>query len=146
MTRLTPPKPAITLFKTGFEDAGDMLDRKKTGAALSELVERIEDPMVIALDGGWGTGKSFFLQAWAGEHLKTAEHKAQTVYYVFLIGQVKRSQETNRLLRPCTKLVPDWYLDRSRGALIDHPQYTSFEANIFQFHRELTIPLRRHHR
>lgn len=49
--------------------------------ALSQLVERIEDPMVISLDGGWGTGKSFFLQCWVGEHLKNKTHQAQTVYF-----------------------------------------------------------------
>ncbi|MEP2782298.1 MAG: P-loop NTPase fold protein [Pseudoruegeria sp.] len=37
--------------------------------------------MVIALDGGWGTGKSFFLQCWVGQHLKEEKHQAQTVYF-----------------------------------------------------------------
>ncbi len=81
MARLTPPKPAIKLYEDGFAQAGDQLERINTGKALSDLVERIDDPMVIALDGGWGTGKSFFLQAWVGEHLKGDDHHAQTVYF-----------------------------------------------------------------
>lgn len=81
MHRLTPPKPNIELYKHGFTDAKDQLERAQTGIALSELVERIEEPMVIALDGGWGTGKSFFLQCWVGQHLKDEKHRAQTVYF-----------------------------------------------------------------
>ena len=81
MQRLNPPKPNIELYKHGFTDAKDQLERAQTGAALSELVERIKDPMVIALDGGWGTGKSFFLQCWVGQHLKDEKHQAQTVYF-----------------------------------------------------------------
>lgn len=81
MPRLNPPKPNIELYRHGFTDAKDQLERIQTGVALSELVERIEDPMVIALDGGWGTGKSFFLQCWVGQHLKDETHQAQTVYF-----------------------------------------------------------------
>lgn len=81
MAHLTPPKPEIALYQDGFDDVKDLLERKATGAALSELVERIEDPMVIALDGGWGTGKSFFLKCWVGQHLKEEKHQAQTVYF-----------------------------------------------------------------
>lgn len=81
MPRLSPPKPNIRLYKHGFSEAKDQLERVQTGIALSELVERIEDPMVIALDGGWGTGKSFFLQCWVGQHLKDEKHQAQTVYF-----------------------------------------------------------------
>ncbi|WP_333848286.1 P-loop NTPase fold protein, partial [Phaeobacter italicus] len=67
--RLTVPEPKIDLYNDGFADH-DQLDRKATGDKLSDLVERIDDPMVIALDGAWGSGKSFFLKCWVGEHLK----------------------------------------------------------------------------
>ena len=53
--KLFPPDPPIELYKTGFVD--DRFDRASTGKALSELVERVEDPLVIALDGDWGSGK-----------------------------------------------------------------------------------------
>lgn len=36
---------------------------------------------MIALDGGWGSGKSFFLKCWVGYHLKQETHKAETVYF-----------------------------------------------------------------
>jgi hypothetical protein len=67
MMRLTPKEPVFKPGKIGFPE-DDPLDRAASGKALSGLVERIEDPMVIALDGGWGTGKSWFLKRWVGQH------------------------------------------------------------------------------
>jgi hypothetical protein len=80
VNRLTVPEPEIILYETGFADV-DQLGREATGKALSDLVDRIEDPMVIALDGGWGSGKSFFLKCWVGEHLKREGNTTQTVYF-----------------------------------------------------------------
>lgn len=74
------PEPDIEIYEDGFE-GHDLLERKTTGASLSDLVDRIEDPMVIALDGGWGSGKSFFLKCWVGEHLKREGNTTQTVYF-----------------------------------------------------------------
>ncbi|ATG44320.1 KAP family P-loop domain protein [Phaeobacter piscinae] len=78
--RLTVPDPKIKLYEDGF-DGHDQLNRKVTGHKLSDLVERIDDPLVIALDGAWGSGKSFFLKCWVGEHLKREETTTQTVYF-----------------------------------------------------------------
>ncbi len=80
MPRLYIPEPDITLYKDGFE-GHDKLGRKETGDKLSELVERIDDPLVIALDGAWGSGKSVFLKCWVGEHLKRNGNTTQTVYF-----------------------------------------------------------------
>ncbi len=81
MASITPPEPEIILYKTGFEPDTDLLGRAETGNSLSELVMRIDDPMVIALDGGWGSGKSFFLKCWVGAHLKGHGATSQTVYF-----------------------------------------------------------------
>ena len=78
--RLTVPEPKIELYKDGF-DEHDQLSRKPTGEKLSDLVERIDDPLVIALDGSWGSGKSFFLKCWVGEHLQRKGKTTQTVYF-----------------------------------------------------------------
>lgn len=78
--RLTIPESKIKLYKDGFT-GHDKLSRESTGDKLSELVERIDDPLVIALDGAWGSGKSFFLKCWVGEHLKREENTTQTVYF-----------------------------------------------------------------
>jgi len=77
--RLTVPEPKITLYEDGFE-GHDQLGRKETGDKLSDQVERIDDPLVIALDGTWGSGKSFFLKCWVGEH-KNHNAQTKTVYF-----------------------------------------------------------------
>lgn len=65
---LIKPKP-INIGEDSF-DGFDLLDRASAAHQLTELVDRIEAPMVIALDGDWGTGKSWFLKLWPGEHKK----------------------------------------------------------------------------
>ena len=71
----------IDLYNEGFEDEGnDLLHRRKTGSALSSLLNRTEDPLVVTLDGEWGSGKTNFLKRWVGQHLK--ENKDSTVVYI----------------------------------------------------------------
>jgi hypothetical protein len=76
---LTVPEPKIDIYEDGFAKH-DKLDRVSQGRQLSELVERISEPMVIAVDGAWGSGKSHFLKCWVGEHLK-GEHNTEVVYF-----------------------------------------------------------------
>lgn len=73
----------VTLYETTFEnsDCKDFLNRKALSKYLSEIVEKFEDPLVIALNGGWGTGKSYFLQRWVGAHTKDNGGKVVTVYF-----------------------------------------------------------------
>ncbi|WP_434290762.1 KAP family P-loop NTPase fold protein [Celeribacter sp. SCSIO 80788] len=78
--RLTVPEPEIKLYKQGFEAASD-LGRASDGKKLSDLVERIEEPMVIAVDAPWGAGKSVFLKCWVGAHTKDNGGEATTVYF-----------------------------------------------------------------
>lgn len=61
-----PPDKDVDLYNSGFDD--DLLGRVKLGENLSELLERIDDPLVVALDGRWGAGKSYFLKRWVGAH------------------------------------------------------------------------------
>jgi len=46
--RLTVPEPKIDLYNDGFADH-DQLGRKATGDKLSDLVERIDDPMALMI-------------------------------------------------------------------------------------------------
>lgn len=78
--KILPPRQEVNLYKEGFGDL-DLLERKKVSKALSDLVDRIEDPIVIALDGNWGTGKTHFLQRWVGAHTLENDSKATTVYF-----------------------------------------------------------------
>ncbi|MGB1214027.1 MAG: KAP family P-loop NTPase fold protein [Pikeienuella sp.] len=76
--RLTVPEPEIKLYEQGFEGVCK-LNRASDGKKLSDLVEKIAEPMVIALDAPWGAGKSVFLKCWVGAHTK--REQATTVYF-----------------------------------------------------------------
>ncbi|MEJ8562682.1 P-loop NTPase fold protein [Yoonia sp. GPGPB17] len=78
--KIFPPEPQVALYEEGFEEC-DVLQRAKVGKSLSELVERVEDPMVVALNGGWGTGKTYFLKRWVGAHILDNAGTATTVYF-----------------------------------------------------------------
>lgn len=78
--RLTPKEPDINIGVDGFEEH-DQLGRAETGTKLSRLEEQLESPTVIALDGSWGSGKSFFLKCWCGEHKKEVHGKTADVIY-----------------------------------------------------------------
>jgi hypothetical protein len=77
--RFLPPEAEVTLYETVFDN--DILDRTKVSKSLSALLDRIEDPLVIALDGRWGTGKSYFLKRWVGAHQRQNDGKALTLYF-----------------------------------------------------------------
>ncbi len=78
--KLTITEPQIDIGIDGF-DGHDFLGRKSAGEQLTRLVDRIEDPIVIAVDGGWGTGKSFFLKLWAGAHKNEFSGDARVIYF-----------------------------------------------------------------
>lgn len=78
--KIFPPEPTVRLYEEGFEE-NDLLDRKRVGKSLSDLIERIDDPIVVALDGGWGAGKTYFLKRWVGAHELEEERRAKTVYF-----------------------------------------------------------------
>ncbi len=78
--RLHPLQKDITLYQEGFADA-DLLDRRPAGQRISDLLERVEDPLVLAVDGPWGSGKSHFLKRWVGAHTLENGGTATTVYF-----------------------------------------------------------------
>ena len=52
------------------------------GKKLTDLVDRIDQPLVIALDGEWGSGKSHFLKLWTGAHQNgELGGKAKVIYF-----------------------------------------------------------------
>ncbi len=77
--KLSIPEENIKLYETGFDET-DFLNRKPFADKLSELIDKFETPFVVALDGPWGSGKSFFLKRWVGHH----QVKAQDTVVVYL--------------------------------------------------------------
>jgi len=47
--------------------ASDKLDRQKLTIPLNSFLSQTPGPFVIAIDSGWGSGKSLFLQMWADD-------------------------------------------------------------------------------
>ncbi len=78
--KLLPPEPRVDLYNEGFGDV-DILQRQRVGQSLSALLDNVDDPLVVALNGQWGTGKSFFLKRWIGAHKLENGSKATTVYF-----------------------------------------------------------------
>lgn len=78
--RFLVPEPEIDIYNEGF-GGKDLLQRAPFGKKLSAVLESIEDPIVLAIDGSWGSGKSFFLQAWVGAHTIENGGAAKTVYF-----------------------------------------------------------------
>lgn len=62
--RLAPP-PLRIGDRDGFEGT-DIFGYEEFGKSLSALIESLTGPSVIALDGGWGSGKTVFAKQWAG--------------------------------------------------------------------------------
>jgi hypothetical protein len=65
--RVLPPKLEIGP-KEGFDNT-DLFNRRSLGVGLSNLLAGSIDPLVVAVDGDWGSGKTVFLNQLSG-HLK----------------------------------------------------------------------------
>lgn len=50
----------------GFAPEKDLFARSEFGRRLTHLVSMTSEPMVIVLDGGWGSGKTTFIKQWCG--------------------------------------------------------------------------------
>lgn len=77
---LSVPEPVIDLYNSGFNGVCN-LGRATDGKKLSELVEKVSEPLVIAVDAPWGAGKSVFLKCWVGAHKNENNGSATTVYF-----------------------------------------------------------------
>lgn len=118
MNRLTTPEPRITIGTHTFADF-DKLDRASLAHQLTALVDRIDEPITIALDGGWGSGKSFFLKLWVGEH-KAKGGKAHLIYFdafendflddplVGLVGAITEPEEAKHWTKKATESLRKW--------------------------------------
>ena len=80
--RLAPPEPDIGPVVGGFIDPDDTSEERKDspkdifgyaefGGRLANIVRNLQTPLVLALTGGWGSGKSVFVKQWAGELQKS---------------------------------------------------------------------------
>lgn len=65
------PAPLEIGDEEGFSTGKDLFGKATLASGMSHLVATVEDPLVIAFDGQWGSGKTTFLKMWAGELRKS---------------------------------------------------------------------------
>lgn len=66
---------------TGFDPAIDIFKRSEFGGRLANLIENAGGNPVIALDAGWGQGKSTFIKMWRGYLSAKRDSKIKTIYF-----------------------------------------------------------------
>lgn len=66
------PTPIVPPKDDPFRD--DLLDRKGFAETLASMFGAIEGPCVFAIDGGWGTGKTTFVDMFT-QHLRNENHR-----------------------------------------------------------------------
>lgn len=78
--KLVLPDLPIT-ESTGFEPEVDIFKRAEFGKRLANLIENAGGNPVIALDAGWGQGKSTFIKMWRGYLEHHRDKKIRTIYF-----------------------------------------------------------------
>lgn len=93
--RLYPPRPEIAEGE-GFEHH-NIFRHQSFGDNLMTLLERVEHPLVVALNGDWGSGKTTFIRMWKGHaeqngfsviYFDAFAHDYQEDAFLALAGQV----------------------------------------------------------
>ncbi len=64
MSSVARIKNALPVYDLDNPWAGDCLGRKNLAPYLSNIVEDADGPLVVAVNGTWGSGKSYFLNNW----------------------------------------------------------------------------------
>ncbi|OSQ39817.1 KAP family P-loop NTPase fold protein [Thalassospira mesophila] len=78
--RMIFPEPDITPT-SGFTEKVDIFKRKDFGDRLANLIEKSGGSSVIALDAGWGEGKSTFIKMWRGYLSNRDRKKITSIYF-----------------------------------------------------------------
>ncbi len=65
--------------KLGFQN--DLFNVDRFGEKFTNLVNKFEGPLVVALDGDWGSGKSVFLKMWKSEYENKTRGTAKFIYF-----------------------------------------------------------------
>jgi hypothetical protein len=110
--------PDLNITETEGFSAKDLFARAPLGKGLTHFVGAVQDPLVIALDAQWGSGKTTFLKMWAGDlrnagfpvvYFDAFEHDYFEDAFLAIAGQIialaaeKRQTETAQAQRFVSK-------------------------------------------
>ena len=112
--------------------ADDVLEREKIATALTNLVSEETNPLVIGLNGAWGTGKTFVLKRWQQALEELEKNKYQSIYFnaweddfcddplIAIIGQLSESLKSTKFKKTAEtvkKYMKVILIENARGVL-----------------------------
>ncbi len=118
--RIFPPELQVGDLE-GFTSAKDIFGRKPLGDGLTNLLTKVADPTVVAVDAPWGAGKTAFLRMWAGELRKLGvpvvyfdafKHDYSDDAFTAIAGQVLSLLEVEKKNTPAAQA----FLKHAKGA------------------------------
>lgn len=113
--------PSLDLSLDGFA-SHDIFGRSRLADGLANLLNVSEDPLVLAIDGQWGAGKTTFLRMWSDKlrndgfpviHFDAFEHDYVADPFLVLAAEVIALAES---LAPKEKRMRKELLDKSKAA------------------------------
>ena len=119
-------KPSEFVVPTDKPFANDKLERNKCADSLTNLVQNVPGPLVISINGGWGTGKTVFLRMWK-QHLQNSSFT--TIYFnawqddychdplIALIGQIQNKQKSTSFMVITGLRIIEFRIDTINKAL-----------------------------
>lgn len=110
------PPPLKIDENEGFDKAKDIFGREKIGVGLTNLLNATPDPVVLAVNGQWGSGKSTFLKMWTGAmrnagfpviYFDAFEHDYIGDSFSAIAGEIIELTESKKLKPKARKKIKD---------------------------------------
>ena len=77
--QLTPTNVAIKVPENSIDPNApwndDKMERESYTKSLTELIKGVSEPLIIAIDGDWGTGKTYLLERWQADLRKSSKKR-----------------------------------------------------------------------
>ncbi len=102
----------VDVLSADWDRDGDIFNRSQYADRLNTLVKNTKSPYVIALSSAWGTGKTYFLNAWKNKHgyKENDTNKTPCIYFsaweneeddprIAIVSAIKTNLECNKLLQ-----------------------------------------------
>jgi len=120
-------RPKTTPIDPANPFAHDKLERYESATLLTQLVERVDSPLVLSIDARWGDGKTTFVRMW--QHF-LATHGIRSLYFnawdsdyssdplISFIGEMGTQLADGKEMKKSTRLRKAWKSVKEAGALL----------------------------